>query len=170
MAAQEQTVVELQAQLISPEAFEPFGQLIGPTHDGKEFDQEDAQLVLDKGTPRFYIMRLPKRGLCFSRITYHASVTQCLGGLNPGQPWYMVVAAPSGSVAAYPQQQQLVAFKVPHGVFLKMKEGTWHAGPLFDGAEQMDFYNLELSDTNVVDHNTHDYASANGVTYRVLDC
>jgi hypothetical protein len=26
----------------------------------------------------------------------------------------------------------------------------------------MDFVNLELSDTNVVDHNTHDYASAQG--------
>jgi hypothetical protein len=82
----------------------------------------------------------------------------------------MVVAAPSGSVANYPQQQQLMAFKVPHGVFIKMKEGTWHAGPLFDGSEHMDFYNLELSDTNVVDHNTHDYASANRVTYRVLEC
>jgi ureidoglycolate hydrolase len=52
MAAQEQQTIELQAQLITLEAFEPFGQLIGPTHDGKEFDQEDAQLVLDKGTPR----------------------------------------------------------------------------------------------------------------------
>jgi ureidoglycolate hydrolase len=53
MATQEQqNVIELQAQHITPEAFEPFGQLIGPTHDGKEFDQEDAQLVLNKGTPR----------------------------------------------------------------------------------------------------------------------
>lgn len=53
MATQEQQLfIELQAQLITPEAFEPFGQLIGPSHDGKEFDQEDAQLVLDKGTPR----------------------------------------------------------------------------------------------------------------------
>lgn len=34
----------------------------------------------------------------------------------------------------------------------------------------MDFYNLELSDTNVVDHNTHDYAKQQGVTYTVLEC
>jgi len=40
----------------------------------------------------------------------------------------MVVAAPTGSVEAYPKQEQLVAFKVPHGVFIKMKQGTWHAG------------------------------------------
>ena len=31
------------------------------------------------------------------------------------------------------------------------------AGPLFDAGPTMDFYNLELKDTNVVDHNTHDY-------------
>jgi hypothetical protein len=55
-------------------------QLISATDDGKEFDDEDAQLVLDRGAaPRFYIMRLPRRGLTFDRITYHASVTQCLG-------------------------------------------------------------------------------------------
>ena len=28
------------------------GQVCGPVDDGKGFDGEDAQLVLDKGTPR----------------------------------------------------------------------------------------------------------------------
>ena len=42
------------------------------------------------------------------------------------------------------------------------------AGPLFDG-ESADFYNLELSDTNVTDHNTHDYATAEGLQYEVVD-
>ena len=37
--------------------------------------------------PRFYIMQLPRRGRTFHRITYHADVTQCLGGLDPPQPW-----------------------------------------------------------------------------------
>lgn len=122
------TIVDLQAQLVTSEAFEPFGQLIGPTDDGKPFDATDAQLVLDKGTPRFYIMRIPRRGLQFSRITYHAKCTQCLGGLQSStgtSPWYIVVAAPTGSVSKYPQQQQLQAFKVPHGMFIKLKEGTW---------------------------------------------
>ena len=58
-------------------------QVVGTSEDGKVFDGEDAQLVLDKGTPRFYIMRLPKRGLRFHRITYHQQCTQCLGGLSP---------------------------------------------------------------------------------------
>ncbi|KAF8062111.1 hypothetical protein HT031_004371 [Scenedesmus sp. PABB004] len=167
-----QQVIELQAQLATPESFAPFGQLIGPTDDGKPFDAADAQLELGAGTPRFYIMRLPRRGLRFTRITYHARVTQCLGGLSPPAPWYIVVARPSGSVAAAPRSADLAAFKVPHGAFLKFAAGTWHAGPLFDGADAMDFYNLELSDTNVTDHNTHDYASApgGGAAYVVREC
>jgi ureidoglycolate hydrolase len=77
-------------------------------------------------------MRLPRRGLSFSRITYHANVTQCLGGLSPPAPWYIVVAPPSGSVAAYPHAGQLTAFKVPHGVAVKFTAGTWHAGGCVD--------------------------------------
>lgn len=51
-------------------------QLIGATDDGKAFDGEDAQLALDRGTPRFYIMRLPARlpALTFDRITFHGQV------------------------------------------------------------------------------------------------
>ena len=35
---------------------------------------------------RFYIMRLNTTGTSFSSITYHADVTQCLGGLS-SEPW-----------------------------------------------------------------------------------
>jgi len=101
-------------------------------------------------------MRIPSKGLSFDRITYHKLVTQCLGGLS-SEPWYIAVAAPTGSVEAFPRAEDIVAFRVPPGTFLKLREGTWHAGPLFSGPQHMDFYNLELSDTNVVDHNTHVY-------------
>ncbi|KAK9842219.1 hypothetical protein WJX81_001181 [Elliptochloris bilobata] len=147
--------------------FSAFGQVIGPTDDGKQYDEEDAQLQLDQGRPRFYIMRLPRRGLTFHRITFHAKVTQCLGGLQPA-PWYLAVAAPSGGVAAWPRPADLHAFRVPHGAFLKLHAGTWHAGPLFADSPHMDFYNLELSDTNVTDHNTKDYGEE-GLKFEVVE-
>ena len=59
---------------------------------------------------RFYIMRLPSGGVAFDRITYHAQVTQCLGSLGE-QPWFLVVAEPSGSVEAWPQLSDLHAFR-----------------------------------------------------------
>lgn len=114
---------------------------------------------------RFYIMRLPRRGLKFHRITFHEQVSQCLGLLNPGH-WYMVVSKPSESVQNYPRTEDLVAFRIPHGCFIKMEPGTWHAGPLFADDEHLDFYNLELADTNVTDHNTHEY-SKEGVEYEL---
>ena len=115
---------------------------------------------------RFYIMQIPKRGLTFDRITYHDKVTQCLGGLS-SKGWYLVVAAPSGSVENRPSQQDLRAFKISPGQFVKLHQGTWHAGPLFDAEDQMDFYNLELSDTNQTDHNTHVYSLKDSTEFSV---
>jgi len=135
-------------------------QVVYPEEDGKSFEEgEDAELELDKGKPRFYIMRLRDRGRKFDRITFHRHVTQCLGGLAPAAPWYMAVSKTTMDVLQYPKPETDIAvFKIPHGVFVKLHAGTWHAGPLFD-APVADFYNLELSDTNVVDHNTHVYES-----------
>lgn len=165
--AQSLVTLPLTAQDITPEAFAPFGQVIEATDDGKNFDDTDAALKLDLGTPRFYIMHLPRRGMTFDRITYHANVTQCLGGLNPAS-WYLGVAAPSGSVQNAPAEQDLHAFKIPAGTFVKLHQGTWHAGPLFQEHESMNFYNLELSDTNQVDHNTHVYSHKDGLQFEVI--
>ncbi|MFN9165434.1 MAG: Ureidoglycolate hydrolase, partial [Pseudanabaena sp.] len=37
---------QLTPQLITPENFQPYGQVIFPTDDSKQFDVHDAQLVL----------------------------------------------------------------------------------------------------------------------------
>lgn len=116
---------------------------------------------------RFYIMHLEDKPLKFSSITHHASVTQCLGATS-GDVWYLVVAKPSvidpneikGTVGADvvqsraghfyvpPSVEELQAFRISGPKFLKLNKGTWHAGPLFLG-KAMDFYNLELTNTNV---------------------
>ncbi|NJN85901.1 MAG: Ureidoglycolate hydrolase [Leptolyngbyaceae cyanobacterium SL_7_1] len=145
-------VKPLQAQWITPENFSPYGQLITASQDGKTFDQTDAQLVLDRGIPRFYIMRLHQRGRSFSRITRHQHCTQCLGSLE-GQEW-LIAVAPASALAA-PEMEAIVAFRIPGNCFIKLNMGTWHAGPYFE-AESIDFYNLELSDTNITDHDTVD--------------
>ncbi|KAL2249221.1 UNVERIFIED_CONTAM: hypothetical protein Sindi_2395800 [Sesamum indicum] len=116
---------------------------------------------------RFYIMHLEDRPLKFSTITHHASVTQCLGSIG-GHVWYLGVAKPSildpieikGTVGADVVQSHCGHFYLPPAIddvrvfrisgpkFLKLNRGTWHAGPLFL-EKTMDFYNLELSNTNV---------------------
>ena len=58
----------------------------------------------------------------------------------------------------YPRQEDLTAFKISPSVFVKLHQSTWHAGPFFKEMPSCNFANLELSDTNVSDHNIHIYA------------
>lgn len=157
--------ITLQPEKLHPKAFAPFGQVVDAIDDGKAFDQEDAQLNLRRGTPRLYIMSLPAHGMAFDQITYHANVTQCLCGLAQ-KDWFLAVAAPSHAIDQYPKEEDLHAFQIPPGVFVKLHEGTWHAGPHFIGNEACNFANLELADTNTADHNTHWY-KADDITFEI---
>lgn len=143
-------VQQLSAHPITAENFQPYGQVIFASPDGKPYDADDAQLCLNQGVPRFYIMRLHNRGQKFSRITRHQKCTQCLGSLE-GKVWLLAVAMPTD--AAQPDLKTLSAFQIPGNCFIKLHVGTWHAGPYFS-QDVVDFYNLELSDTNITDHDT----------------
>ena len=150
---------------ITSSNFQPYGQLIIPTDDGKLFDETDAVLTLQKGTPRFYIMRLKHRGRIFSKITRHSLCTQCLGSSN-GHEWLIAVCPPS--IENKPDLSRLRAFRIPGNCFIKMEVGTWHAGPYFD-RKAMDFYNLELSDTNIVDHFTYNFATQQNLEFEIIN-
>ncbi len=149
---------------ITPELFEPFGQVIFASEDGAPYGPADAQLQLQNGTPRFYIMRLRDRGRRFHKITRHLGCTQCLGSLE-GKDWLMGVA--SASNAPCPDWETITAFRIPGNCFIKLEVGTWHAGPYFKHAS-VDFYNLELSDTNLVDHDTCNLLECFGVEFEIL--
>lgn len=140
----------LPSAAITADNFRPFGQVIAATSDGKAYDRADAQLQLQFGVPRFYIMRLPNRGRQFHTMTRHQRCTQCLGSLA-GQSWLMAVAPPS--VTPQPAIADIRAFQIAGNCFIKLDVGTWHAGPYFE-QDFIDFYNLELSDTNITDHET----------------
>lgn len=159
------TVQQLQAESITAENFQPYGQVIFPSQDGKAFDAEDAQLVLDKGTPRFYIMRLTKRGRKFDKITRHTQCTQCLGSLE-GKDWLIAVCPPNNNVNE-PDLSEIKAFQIPGNCFIKLAVGTWHAGPYFEH-DVVDFYNLELSDTNIVDHFTHSFLKSHQIEFEIV--
>jgi hypothetical protein len=80
---------------------------------------------------------------------------------------YMAVAEPGLRTL---KEEDIRAFKVPHGKFIKLHEGTWHAGPHFLGVQYMDFYNLELADTNQVDHTNHNFDMDNNSILEILPC
>ncbi|RDX86440.1 hypothetical protein CR513_32227 [Mucuna pruriens] len=178
-------VLTLKAIEATPSTFQDYGQVVEASPDGQEFGPHDAQLDLIQGTPRFYIMHIENRSLKFSSITHHASVTQCLGSVG-GHVWYLgvakssivdsneikdntgkkIVQSRSGHSYVPPNIEDVQVFKVAGSKFLKLNRGTWHAGPLFK-ANSMDFYNLELSNTNVIDHTTHYFKKDNGVVFLI---
>ncbi|MGC1308015.1 MAG: ureidoglycolate lyase [Phormidesmis sp.] len=154
----------IKAVPITPESFRPCGQLIVPQPDNVPFNPQDAQLDLRSGIPRFYIMQLHQRGRRFHHITRHGSCTQCLGSLD-GREWFLGVAPPGEQ--PQPPLEAIQVFKIPGDCFVKLEVGTWHAGPYFDD-DTVNFYNLELSDTNVVDHTTCDLLQTYGVEFEIV--
>lgn len=146
------TVRPIKVTPLTPLSFAPFGQVIAPIEDGVLFGPNDAQLELSHGTPRFYIMRLPRKGLRFRQITRHRQVTQCLASVG-GKPWFIAVAPPHqlDDPNAQPALEDIKAFKIPGDVAIKLHRGSWHAGPFFED-DEISFFNLELADTNETDH------------------
>jgi len=159
--------IELPVQPLTAETFAPFGAVIAAAADGVPFGPQDAQLDLSRGTPRFYNMRLAGRGLRFSRITRHRLVTQVLASVG-GFDWLLAVAPPLALQDAHaePLPQDIRAFRIPGDVAVMLFAGTWHAGPLFEAAE-MSFFNLELADTNDVDHHSCDLTSRYGLAIQL---
>ncbi|HTY68114.1 MAG TPA: ureidoglycolate lyase [Alphaproteobacteria bacterium] len=140
--------VDLTVQALTPEAFSPFGQVLGPTPDGKLYGPDDAQLDLGRGIPRFYVMALKERPMMVRYITRHMQVTQCLASVG-AKPWLIAVAPPNDpdDKAAKPDPKRIAIFHVPGTLGIKLHRSTWHAGPFFKG-KSAEFFNLELSDTN----------------------
>jgi ureidoglycolate hydrolase len=158
----------LAIETLTPEAFAQFGTVIPPMDDGVEFGPHDAQLDLTQGTPRFYAMRIPGRGHIVKQITRHRMCTQTLASVG-GHEWLMAVAPPVdlGNDTAEPKLDDIRAFRVPGDVAVMLYKGTWHAGPLFEGGT-LNFFNLELADTNIVDHQTCKLTERYGVALHLV--
>jgi len=161
-------VQDLKIESLDAQAFAPYGTVMPALEDGKEFGPDEAQLELSRGTPRFYVMRLHRRAAAFNQITRHLAVTQCLAAADGGS-WFIAVAPPDDpdNTAATPDLTRLRAFRVPGGVAIMLKRSTWHAGPFFEPAT-MDFFNLELADTNQADHHSCRLDLTFGRTYRFV--
>jgi ureidoglycolate hydrolase len=138
----------------TPHAIAAYGTLIEAGEDGTPFGPADAALELGRGTPRLYIMRLTQRPLTIRGITRHQRVTQCLAAMK-GQEWFVLLAPPDApdDADARPDPARMRAFRISGGQAIALHRGTWHAGPYF-AAPEVDFLNLELSDTNETDHHT----------------
>jgi ureidoglycolate lyase len=163
-------IVALPVQPLNAAAFAPFGQIIAPAPDGVPFGPADAQLELNRGIPRFYMMTLRGRDpVVFNVITRHLRVTQCLASVGR-KSWLIAVAPPNDpdDPRETPDPAAIRTFLVPGTLAIKLHRSTWHAGPFFKEAT-LDFLNLELSDTNSTDHFSCDLERTFGLQFRIVD-
>jgi ureidoglycolate lyase len=156
-------IAEIGCATVTPDGFAPFGVVVAATADGTPAGPADSALDLTAGTPRFYIMRLENKPPAFTGITRHRRSTQTLMSADGGD-WFLAVAPAACEV---PAVADLRAFRIPGAVAVTLATGTWHAGPFFT-APVRDFANLELTDTNIVDHDTHRFDRTLGLRV-VLD-
>ena len=131
--------------------FEQFGTAILPVDDMTPHSNRDAELKFNGANLRYYVMRLRRRPAVLGSMTRHTYSTQCLSSAD-AQPWWLAVAA------ANLQSEQLDhstvrLVEVQPSEAVKLHQGTWHAGPFFLAPTAV-FFNLELSDTNLTDHNS----------------
>ncbi|KAL2623452.1 hypothetical protein R1flu_003657 [Riccia fluitans] len=181
--------IKLKPERPDSKNFLPYGQIISPKQDGGVYGEDDAQLDLTHGIPRFYIMRLEERKhLTIRNIAHHAIVTQCLGSVG-AHSWYLgvapasvvdaeriddesrgrkIVQSPSGHYYAQPSPDEVRVFRFDGPCFVKLHAGVWHAGPFFKD-DFMDFYNLELSNTNIVDNTIHVFEKEDSVIIEIDD-
>ncbi|MDA7491273.1 ureidoglycolate lyase [Synechococcus sp. AH-707-M23] len=130
--------------------FERFGTAIIPVDDMTPHSDVDAHLKFEGADLRYYVMRLRHRPAVLASMTRHQRATQCLGSAD-AQPWWLAVAAPE----LLPEELCAASVQLVYvhpGEAVKLHQGTWHAGPFFHAPSAL-FYNLELGDTNLTDHN-----------------
>jgi ureidoglycolate hydrolase len=132
--------------------FEQFGTAILPVDDMTPHSISDAELIFNGSNLRYYVMRLRRRPAMLGSMTRHIHATQCLSSAD-AQPWWLAVA--SAKLASEQLNHITVQLvNVQPGEAVKLHQGTWHAGPFFLTPTAL-FFNLELSDTNISDHNSH---------------
>lgn len=150
-------MTNLAPQLITNPAFLAYGQPITPVGDLTPYSDHDAKLFFDAGPIRFYVMHLEHPGIVVGAMTRHTHCSQCLASAD-AQPWWIAVAASDLDSDAI-NSSSLALFRIDPRQAIKLHPGTWHAGPYFTTATAA-FYNLELSDTKVADHMTHQLSQA----------
>lgn len=168
MITSELTTHILTAEPVTAEAFAPYGAVLAAGVDGSPCTDDEGMLDLTRGRPRIYVMALEDKPAAFTRITRHRAVTQCLASVG-GAGWLIAVAPPTAvdDSAAVPALAEIRAYVVPGDVVLLLARGTWHAGPFF-AEPSMSFFNLELADTNVVDHQSYRLDESLGVRVSVV--
>lgn len=146
----------IQAEPLTPEAFAPYGQVIG---------LEDVRIELrEQEVFHLDIIAYKRKPIRVDHLNRHFTATQALVPLS-GRPVVIVVGAPelTFSTAADLDELRAFLFDGTRGINLGLK--VWHEGP-FALMEHVDLVNVQgkhVEDDNEVAHLERDLGSVVGV-------
>lgn len=181
-------VVQIPLEVLSAEAFAPFGQLICARNDeppifgGAHLRSWRQQFEVQGPTELMYIHYVYQE-MAFSALERHFQVTQTFIPLG-GAASVMVAAPPTDpdDWASLPEPGQLRAFYVPGTVGLMLWRATWHALTRFpvgqDGAgfafltdahTQRELERQQADGTPPKLTQQIDYGERFGVSFRIVD-
>lgn len=138
--------VDLVPELMTPDAFAPFGSLLAPRSDPPEFRDQNSEgwktaFVID-GLPEMLFLTSTYRGTAFSKMERHFAVSQAFIPLGR-VPAVVAVAAPTDThdESSIPKPEDVHAFVIDGSVGYVLHRATWHS---------LDRYPLYPSSSHVV--------------------
>jgi ureidoglycolate lyase len=118
--------VQIKAEPLTPEAFRPFGQVVG---------RDEVNLDLREGEQfRMGIIHMRNRGYCISSLNHHRNSTQALIPLE-GKACLVVVAPPGVTFQEAADLKHVKAFLCDGSVGINIGLHTWHQALLPIGSE-----------------------------------
>ena len=147
------------ARHLSAESFSPYGEVLRPTADGSPPLPGEDRLDLSRGTPRFYLMQLADKPARFISITRHRQVTQCLAAVGGSR---VAARRRPARRPRRPHAPAVAGLRWPGSWCPATSPSCCTGARGMPGRSStpptMSFFNLELADTNVVDHQSHSLA------------
>ncbi|MDX6285035.1 MAG: ureidoglycolate lyase [Frankiales bacterium] len=146
----------VQAEPLTPEAFAPYGQVVGFS---------DVQIELrDQEVFHLDIIAYKRKPIRVDHLNRHATATQALVPLN-GKPVVIIVGAPELTFSNAEDLGRLRAFLFDGSRGINIALKVWHEGP-FPLMEHVDLVNVQgkhVDDDNEVAHLQRDLGAVVGV-------
>jgi len=133
--SEEATTVTVRAQVVTPDGFEPFGEMLTTSGSPLPHVYGDTMDVyragkLESDTPVEYILtRYRLREFRIQFLERHHRLTQTFVPLE-GHPFVVAVSAPDVELEnGVPRVEDVRAFVVPGNAAVNLRRGTWHEVP-----------------------------------------
>ncbi|MDX2033517.1 MAG: ureidoglycolate lyase [Blastocatellia bacterium] len=147
----------LTVQPMTPEAFAPYGEMIG--------ERGEIEVDLGGGRASVAAQTVEARPLRFDFLGRHEQTEQVFSPLGAGQS-IIALAPPSEGNSQVPDLQRMAAFLVDGASAFKLHRGCWHTS-VFPLAERATFLVMDREGTLENDFDLRDLKTSLGVVVEI---